>query len=274
MSVFVVYKRNSGNQSDSMVSYSSSRETAEQLIPPDSKDFYIQELPKLELDKPKYTGGLWTRTDAAIAKEQEKYIKKSVVTDPMAHRTDYPMELPEAVVYYIKAFKDPSRQEKREIELFDSFDELSCKKINVNIAKNKQQGTPKTSREPNRHNVFKKRTIDRVVIPKLNNSVNTEQSKSSTFYKPKPKRPIIDVVDGKRVFRWSFSFSYPNLKPVVCKIFIENQRESSSVNFVAGPIFHDRDFKLIVYTTTQEKAEDMINKELKKLIAIGKIRAC
>ena len=203
-----------------------------------------------------------------------KYIKKSVVTDPMAHRTDYPMELPEAVVYYIKAFKDPSRQENREIELFDSFDELSCKKINVNIAKNKQQGTSKTSREPNRHNVFKKRTIDRVVIPKLNNSVNTEQSKSSTFYKPKPKRPIIDVVDGKRVFRWSFSFSYPNLKPVVCKIFIENQRESSSVNFVAGPIFHDRDFKLIVYTTTQEKAEDMINKELKKLIAIGKIRAC
>ena len=86
------------------------------------------------------------------------------------------MELPEAVVNYIKAFKDPSRQEKREIELFNSFDELSCKKINVNIAKNKQQGTSKTSREPNRHNVFKKRTIDRIVIPKLNNSVNTEHS--------------------------------------------------------------------------------------------------
>ena len=79
MSVFVVYKRNSGNQSDSMVSYSSSRETAEQLIPPDSKDFYIQELPKLELDKPKYTGGLWTRTDAAIAKEQEKYMGTNMI---------------------------------------------------------------------------------------------------------------------------------------------------------------------------------------------------
>lgn len=273
MSVFVVYKRNSGNESDSMISYSSSREIAEQMIPPDCKDFYIQELPKLELDKPKYTGGLWTRSDAAKAKEDESYIKKSVVTDPMAHRTDYPMVLPEAVSNYINAFKEPARRETRDIELFNSFDELSCKKIKANIAKNKPQGVARPPREPNRHGCFKKTaTNNKLYIPRFKEqSTKTHQP---VFYKPVEKKAIVDTVDGKRVFRWSFSFSYPNLKPLINRIYIENQQESSNVNFVAGPVYHDRDFKLIVYTTTKEKAETLINKELKKLIAIGKIRKC
>ena len=275
MSVFVVYKRNSGNKSDTMVSYSSSRETAEQLIPPNSKDFYIQELPKLELNKPKYSGGLWTRTDAAIEKEHEEYIKKSVVTDPMSHRTEYPTELPEAVAYYIKGFKDPQRQETRSVELFNCLDDLSCKKISLNITKNKPQGTPRTTREPNRHGVFKKNyTNNKIIIPKTGYNIPATKPKQPVFYKQQPNKPSINIVDGKRVFRWSFSFSYPNMKPVVYKIFIENQHESTEINFVAGPIYHDRDFKLIAYTTTQEKAEKMIMKELKKLIAIGKIRSC
>ena len=59
MTVYVVYKRNKENQSDTMVSYSTDRATAEQLIPPNlEKDFYIQEMPKLDIAKPVYSSGL------------------------------------------------------------------------------------------------------------------------------------------------------------------------------------------------------------------------
>ena len=139
----------------------------------------------------------------------------------------------------------------------------------------KPQGAPRTTREPNRHGVFKKNyTNNKIIIPKTGYNIPATKPKQPVFYKQQPNKPSINIVDGKRVFRWSFSFSYPNMKPVVYKIFIENQHESTEINFVAGPIYHDRDFKLIAYTTTQEKAEKMIMKELKKLIAIGKIRSC
>lgn len=298
MTVYVVYKRNKENQSDTMVSYSTDRATAEQLIPPNlEKDFYIQEMPKLDIAKPVYSSGLWTRSDAEAFKENEDYIKKSVVTNPMLHRTSFPTELPVPVVNYIKGYEDKTRQDNEDIKLFDSETNLNAIDINIKITKVKPYSTTQTKKQPIQKKEEEPATKQLVSNSKSYDITSYNQSLKDTYSikkednivisSIKPKKTNIDYLkyvkkettkapqeDGKNVFRYSFRYCYPNMKPELYKSLDNFHEDSSDVKFMPGNVYPDRDFHLIVYTTSTAKAEKIVKQHLKHLIDIKEIRPC
>lgn len=298
MTVYVVYKRNKENQSDTMVSYSTDRATAEQLIPPNlEKDFYIQEMPKLDIAKPVYSSGLWTRSDAEAFKENEDYIKKSVVTNPMLHRTSFPTELPVPVVNYIKGYEDETRQDNEDIKLFDSETNLNAIDINIKITKVKPYSTTQTKKQPIQKQEEEPATKQLVSNSKSYDITSYNQSLKDTYCikkednivisSIKPKKTNIDYLkyvkkettkapqeDGKNVFRYSFRYCYPNMKPELYKSLDNFHEDSSDVKFMPGNVYPDRDFHLIVYTTSTAKAEKIVKQHLKHLIDIKEIRPC
>lgn len=298
MTVYVVYKRNKENQSDTMVSYSTDRATAEQLIPPNlEKDFYIQEMPKLDIAKPVYSSGLWTRSDAEAFKENEDYIKKSVVTNPMLHRTSFPTELPVPVVNYIKGYEDKTRQDNEDIKLFDSETNLNAIDINIKITKVKPYSTTQTKKQPIQKQEEEPATKQLVSNSKSYDITSYNQSLKDTYSikkednivisSIKPKKTNIDYLkyvkketpkapqeDGKNVFRYSFRYCYPNMKPELYKSLDNFHEDSSDVKFMPGNVYPDRDFHLIVYTTSTAKAEKIVKQHLKHLIDIKEIRPC
>ena len=298
MTVYVVYKRNKENQSDTMVSYSTDRATAEQLIPPNlEKDFYIQEMPKLDIAKPVYSSGLWTRSDAEAFKENNDYIKKSVVTNPMLHRTSFPTELPVPVVNYIKGYEDKTRQDNEDIKLFDSETNLNAIDINIKITKVKPYSTTQTKKQPIQKQEAEPATKQLVSNSKSYDITSYNQSLKDTYgikkedniviSSVKPKKTNIDYLkyvkkettkapqeDGKNVFRYSFRYCYPNMKPELYKSLDNFHEDSSDVKFMPGNVYPDRDFNLIVYTTSTAKAEKIVKQHLKHLIDIKEIRPC
>lgn len=299
MTVYVVYKRNKGNQSDTMVSYSTDRATAEQLIPPNyEKDFYIQEMPKLDIAKPVYSSGLWTRDDAKAFKENEDYIKKSVVTNPMSHRTSFPTELPVPVINYIKGYEDKTRQDNEDIKLFDSETDLNATDINIKLTKVKsysttqalkQQQLPKQEEQPEtKQLVSKSKSYDITSYnPSLKDTYGIKKEDNIVVSSIKPKKTNIDYLkyvrkeipkapqeDGQNVFRYSFRYCYPNMKPELYKSLDNSHEDSSNVKFMPGSVYPDRDFHLIVYTTSTAKAEKIVKQHLKHLIDIKEIRPC
>lgn len=277
MTVYVVYKRSKGNQSDQMISYSTDRAVAEQLIPPDfAKEFYIQELPKLEIAKPTYSSGLWTRDDAKAFNEDNNYLKKSVVTQPMQHRTNYPTEIPGPVTNYIKGFEDSDRKSQEDVTLFDVDNELKPSVVTCNITKNKPGPTTNYKRyhEPKQKVTVKPLApVASTPFHRINVNNNTSKPKLVTHCAPPPlyTYPKYEE-DGVNVFRYSFRYCYPNMKPQVNKCIERGQEETDEVKFIKGDVFPDRDFILVAYSTSLKKAEVLVKKELKKLIDNGKIR--
>ena len=275
MTIYAVYKRNSGNQPDTMLSYSTNRDAAEQLIPPNTKDLYIQELPKLEISKPTYSSGLWTRDDATKWNEENQYLKKSVVTKPMTHRTNFPTELPAPVTNYIKSYSNNTiKQGLAEVSLFNCEENLQETRVNLKYIKHEtasslQISNEEITREPVKAPVLNKPEIKRKVY-------HYDTSKPKQPNKPSYTAPIkkyeIHEVNGTNVFRWSFRYCYPDMKPNITYSYEANIGESNTVKFLPGDYVKDRDFALVVYAKTKDKATALVKAELKRLIDSGVIR--
>lgn len=274
--VFAIYKRNKGNSSDTLVSYSSSQEEAESIIPPINKDnYYVQELPYLNKQEDKVkeaTAKLWTRDDAA------DFQKKSVVSNPMFHRNNKPTVYPSSVNYYIENYNRVGSEDIN-CPIFNCDDNL----VQTDIVLKKVPRSEDANKYVYKREPIKLEPIEpiepikplRPIIPKpeyIDISKVTVKSKTSDYTKYiKKTEPI--TLDGTHIFYFQYKYCYPDMSPVKDYIYDSSAtEESEEAVFKPGWFRADRDFYLCCYSRTKEKAETLIKEKLKALLKEGTLR--
>lgn len=277
--VFAVYKRNNGNTPDTFLSYANTKEAAEDIIPPINKDkYYIQELeciPKTETEK--QIAKLWTRDDAA------DFQKKSVVSNPMFHRTDKETTYPAAINYYIDYYNKCGA------------DNVSCVIYNVDEDLNSIQTTLKCvkrdvkQQQEDYYNKYKERYKGRYTYsrPKIAEykvkdssediinlaEIKVPTKKPASHYTQYIKKTEDIKLDGSHIFYFQYRYCCPDMTPTKSHLYDSSvKEESTEASFKPGWYRKDRDFYLTCYAKSQEKAEKLIKEKLKLLIKDGTLK--
>lgn len=297
--MYAIYSLN--DLKEKIVTYCISEEIAKKLIPKEANDRF--RIVKVE------DNSELLNTDIPIISEVKginiDLLRSSVVVKPMRHRTNLLTYYQTSVYNYIKTYlKKPENNTKLQSILFDledfkekSFDlniinreiDRSWKKYDTTYhltrvrkktkeiaevlqtvyaddikkaaqAKLREETLKKECKKENKKNK------DIIRLPDFANFNFEREEREKYKYKPYVKHEE----DGVNVFKWSYNFCMPDMEPDVSRLFLpDEQQESKKVNLVYFGCRPDRNFTLVCYTTTREKADEIVYNKLNKLIKTG-----
>ena len=243
--VFAIFLRNKEGE-DYIVSYCKKKEDAERIIPPKAADkYFMKEIPDEQCK---------SNVSQAVPVETRKL--KTVVENPLENRNFHQMVRPINVENYLIKFTSKSvKKETISLDIFDiekDFEEkkISLTKIKIDLSSKDSLPTKKENQ-------------------KARHFYSSALKKEECVIKNKEKKPSYQKyeIDGKNMFRWSFMFLEPTLDPDINYTHTDSvQEESISAIFVKGDYRPDRNFSIVCYSKTKEKAETLIYKKLTSLI--------
>lgn len=243
--VFAIFLRNKEGE-DYIVSYCKKKEDAERIIPPKAADkYFMKEIPDEQFE---------SNANQAVPVETRKL--KTVVENPLENRNFHQMVRPINVENYLIKFTSKSvKKETISLDIFDIEKDFEEKKIS--LTKIKIDLSSKDSL-PSKKGNYKARHF-----------YSSALKKEECIIKNKEKKPSYQKyeIDGKNMFRWSFMFLEPTLDPDINYTHTDSvQEESISAIFVRGDYRPDRNFSIVCYSKTKEKAETLVYKKLTSLI--------